>query len=88
MTLHGNAGGEGSGRTLTVSVSDGVTVTSEPAGIDCGGTCSASFAGGAVTLTATHDGDGQVRWSGCEQVAGDTCEVGVTGDSQVSAGLS
>ena len=40
--------------TLTVAVTGSGTVTSTPAGIDCGPTCSASFSTGtSVTLTAT-----------------------------------
>src|SRR5258708_1795933 len=40
--------------TLAVSVGQGGKVTSSPAGIDCGATCSASFNSGTpVTLTAT-----------------------------------
>src|SRR2546422_7246100 len=44
--------------SLTVSKTDlgGGTVTSSPAGINCGGTCSASYVSGTtVTLTATPD---------------------------------
>lgn len=42
--------------SLSVSKSGGGRVTSSPAGIDCGGTCSASLTGGSsVTLTATPE---------------------------------
>lgn len=52
----------GAGR-ITVDVSGGGTghITSDPAGIDCGATCSALFTT-PVTLTATPDGD--ARWTG------------------------
>ena len=44
----------------------GGTVSSPPAGIDCGATCSASYdAGASVTLTAAADGNSTfVGWSG------------------------
>jgi hypothetical protein len=55
-------------RTLTVSTagSGSGTVTSNPAGINCGSTCSASFTSGtAVTLTATPaSGSTFAGWSG------------------------
>jgi len=42
--------------TITKAGSGSGTVTSSPAGIDCGGTCSAEFASGStITLTATPD---------------------------------
>lgn len=57
-------------RAVDVDVQGPGTVTSDPAGIDCGpgptGTCSASFAkGSSVTLTATPDADQEFDgWSG------------------------
>jgi len=53
------------------------TVTSSPAGIDCGSTCSADFNRGAVvTLTATP---GLLSiftgWQGCDTASGTTCTV-------------
>ena len=53
------------------------TVTSSPPGIDCGGTCEASFSEGeVVTLTAAADpGSEFVRWTGCTSAVGDECEV-------------
>jgi phospholipase C len=66
LLLAGCGGGMGSGNsqqppppttyqlTVTVPAAGSGTVTSSPAGINCPGTCSASFAQGAkVTLTAT-----------------------------------
>lgn len=54
-------------------------IVSTPAGIECGGTCSATFAEGTeVTLTATAEsGSTFVRWSGgaCEGATANTCEV-------------
>ena len=54
-------------RTLAVSKngSGSGSVSSSPAGIDCGGTCSASFATTPVTLTATPAvGSAFTGWSG------------------------
>ena len=67
LLLAGCGGGTGSGNsqqppptattyqlTVTAPAAGSGTVTSSPAGINCPGTCSASFAQGAkVTLTAT-----------------------------------
>jgi hypothetical protein len=75
--------------TWTVSVTlDGAgsgSVSSEPEGISCGGTCAAAFdAGSTVTLTATPDpGSAFAGWSGdadCEDG-----EITVTGDAQCTA---
>ncbi len=52
--------------TLSEAGTGGGTVTSAPAGIDCGATCAASFAtGSTVTLTATPDATSNFAgWSG------------------------
>ena len=59
--------------TLTVTPSDGVTVTSDPAGIDCGATCSHAYVPGTmVELTAETSGADVliVGWGGdCTGVA-------------------
>src|SRR3989442_15840018 len=66
--------------TLTVSKTDlgGGTVTSSPAGINCGGTCSASYVSGTtVTLTATPDLlSGFGGGGGCGRGSGETCPAG------------
>jgi hypothetical protein len=62
------------------------TVTSNPAGIDCGGTCSSSFTQGTVvSLTAQADpGSAFVGWSGdCTGTGG--CTVTMDGARTVSA---
>jgi len=53
------------------------TVTSSPAGINCGSTCSASYASNqVVTLTASPALlSGFTGWSGCDSVSGLTCTV-------------
>ncbi len=76
-TLRVTPGGTGSG-----------SVTSSPAGIDCGATCTALFDDGrTVTLTgAPNAGSGAVAWSGCDTVTGDNrCQVSMTGDKNVTA---
>ncbi len=72
---------------LAVTLSGTGTVTSQPAGISCGATCSASFAAGAsVTLTATP-GAGQsfAAWGGDCSGAANTCVVPIDQARSVSA---
>ena len=67
------------------------TVTSDPAGIDCGGTCAFGFSEGTpVTLTGTPGaGSGAARWSGCDTVtSANQCEVRVTAAKRVVASFS
>jgi hypothetical protein len=62
-------------------------VTSEPAGIDCGGTCSADFERGTrVTLHAQASKDGRFDgWGGaCAHEKGTRCTVRMDGDLEVS----
>jgi len=53
------------------------TVTSAPAGINCGPGCSSTFLSDSqVTLTAAAAADSTlVGWAGCDTVAGSTCTV-------------
>lgn len=61
------------------------TVVSDPAGIDCGATCTATL-GGTVELTATPDaGSVFVGWSGCDSVAAEVCTVTLASDRAVTA---
>ncbi len=62
------------------------TVTSSPGGIDCGGTCSASFGTGTqVTLTATASGDSTFAgWDGACTGVG-VCTLTIASPSQVTA---
>ncbi|MGE5282508.1 MAG: InlB B-repeat-containing protein [Chloroflexota bacterium] len=64
------------------------TVTSQPAGIDCGAVCSAEYDHGAeVLLTATPAPYTEaVKWAGCDSVDGEgRCEVTMAGAKTVSA---
>jgi hypothetical protein len=67
------------------------TVTSSPAGISCGATCSASFnEGTVVTLTASPAaGSTFAGWSGCDSEPSATeCEVTMGTDKSVSANFA
>ena len=64
------------------------TVSSSPAGIECGATCSAGFEHGTtVTLTGVSGANTQpVQWSGCNSVtAEDRCVVALTTSRSVTA---
>jgi phospholipase C len=74
---------------LTLQSSGTGTITSSPAGINCGQTCSASFASGTVvTLTATP-GTGSTfgGWSGACSGTG-TCSVTLSANTSVTATFS
>ena len=72
--------------TVKTSGSGSGTVTSSPAGIDCGATCSASFSQGtAVTLTPTADATSDFEsWSGA-CTGTDACVVAVDAAKSVTA---
>jgi hypothetical protein len=72
---------------LSVAVTGTGTVRSQPAGIDCGSTCNASFAANtSVSLSATP-GAGQVftGWGGACTGAAGTCTVTMSQARSVSA---
>jgi uncharacterized repeat protein (TIGR03803 family) len=71
---------------LSVTESGIGRITSTPSGIDCGRTCTASFAAGTqVTLTATPAiGSSFVGWGGACSGTG-TCTVTMNADQSVSA---
>lgn len=79
------------GATHSLSVAKSGTgtgsVSSSPPGIDCGATCSASFADGTpVTLTATADsGSTFSGWSGGGCSGTSTCRVTLSSDTAVTA---
>ncbi|HUP29910.1 MAG TPA: trypsin-like peptidase domain-containing protein, partial [Usitatibacter sp.] len=74
---------------LTVSKTGGGSgsVVSSPAGINCGGTCSASFpAGSTVTLTATADANAVfIGWTGACNTSGSQCTVTMDAAAAVTA---
>jgi uncharacterized repeat protein (TIGR03803 family) len=72
--------------SVSVAVSPGGGVTSSPAGIDCGTTCSAAFAQGTqVTLTATPAVTwGLAGWGGACSGVGN-CTVTMNASTSVSA---
>ncbi len=74
---------------LTVSGNGSGTVTSTPAGINCGTTCRATFAAGtSVSLAATPDpNDSFAGWSGACSGAG-KCTVVLNADTSVGAAFS
>ena len=59
------------------------SVTSAPAGISCGVTCSAAY-GSGTTVTLTAAGASVGSWSGCDSVSGSTCTVSVSSSRSVS----
>lgn len=82
---------EGRSDSVQLSVSDkGVgTVTSNPAGIDCGSSCSATFNNGtSVVLTATPaPGNSFAGWSGACAGSSPTCSLNLTSSTSVAAGF-
>src|SRR5205807_1525829 len=73
--------------TVTKAGTGNGTVTSDPAGINCGATCSAAFdSGTVVTLTATPGFLSIFSgWSGCDAVSGTTCIVTMSAARSVTA---
>ncbi len=78
--------------TLTVNKSGtgGGTVTSAPTGINCGATCSWTYASGtSVVLTATAaSGSTFAGWSGSGCTGTGTCTVTMTGATSVTASFN
>src|SRR4029077_14704561 len=73
--------------SVTPAGSGSGTVTSLPAGIDCGSTCSYDFAAGTlVTLTATAaSGSTFAGWSGADCSGTGNCQVTLTMAESVTA---
>ena len=63
------------------------TVTSSPTGIDCGGTCSASFGSGTVLTLSASAGTGSefAGWSGACTGTQESCQVTVDAARSVTA---
>jgi hypothetical protein len=78
------------GLTVTEAGTGTGTVTSSPAGINCPGTCSASFnSGTSVTLTETPGGNSTFSaWSGACSGSSGTCSVTVSSATSVTATFS
>ena len=76
--------------SLSVVLSGSGHVTSSPAGIDCGTTCSAVYdVGTMVTLTATPlDGSAFTGWSDCDAVSGTSCTVTMNATKAITATFS
>jgi len=88
LTAYFDVVGTSTNQTLTVSKSGtgSGTVTSNPSGINCGSTCSASFSNGtSVTLTAYPNSSNTFTgWSGdCSGTS--TCTVNMTSAKNVTA---
>ena len=66
------------------------TVTSNPAGINCGTDCSEAYVSGTVvTLTATASSNSTFAgWSGCDTVSGATCTVTVSSGRTATAAFN
>ncbi len=73
--------------TLQKSGNGSGTITSSPAGINCGDTCSNDFADGAtVTLTAaTAVGSAFNGWVGCDDSTGLICNVSMNSARDITA---
>lgn len=72
--------------TVTKAGTGAGTVTSSPAGINCGATCSASFAPGSVQLTATPNaGSTFAGFSGGGCGATSPCTVSLSANTTVTA---
>ena len=94
----GGGGGAGGGGTttpssfaLTLSLGNPGNVTSLPAGINCGSSCSASYAANSVvTLTATPlPGLAFTGWSGaCSTVTTPVCTLTMSKAQSVKANFS
>ena len=72
--------------SVTLPGNSSGTVTSSPSGINCPGTCNASFSAGTeVTLTETPDNSNFVGWGDACSGYSSTCPVTMNGNQQVSA---
>lgn len=63
------------------------TVTSEPAGIDCGGSCANLYTQGTTVTLVAHPASTAsfLGWGGCDSADGNRCTVTLGGDRQVVA---
>ncbi len=71
---------------LTVAITGKGTVKSANPGIECPGTCAAEFEAGSVTLEEQPEtGYEFAGWLGCRNTGETSCEVHVTGETEVTA---
>jgi uncharacterized repeat protein (TIGR02543 family) len=86
----GGGGGGGGGATSFKLKSNNGTVTSTPAGINCGATCTATVAAGnAVALSALPPpGLAFLGWGGACSGTASTCTVVMNADTKVQANFS
>jgi hypothetical protein len=80
-------GGSATNGTLVVTPQGfGVgTVTSQPTGINCPGTCGGQFAAGVVTLTATPGANSSFgSWTVCTPLSNATCTVTISAGAIVN----
>jgi hypothetical protein len=80
-------GGSTPSVTLTLLLTGNGTVVSSPAGINCPGTCAASFpANTSITLTPTAGtGASFGGWQNCPVTSGNSCIVTLTANESVTA---
>ena len=92
VVVVGGGGGGGGGLSFTLSAgrSNPGTISSSPAGIDCGSSCSAKYAAGTlVTVTATPPaGQSFLGWSGACSGTNASCTVTINADTKVQASFS
>jgi hypothetical protein len=69
------------------SAEGSVTSTPPDTAINCGSTCSATYANGTVVALAAHSDPGAVfaGWIGCRHTGPTTCETTIEGESEVTA---
>jgi hypothetical protein len=72
---------------VTKAGSGSGTVTSSPAGIECGATCAASFDQDSTVILSGVSGlhSETVQWSGCDSMSGEECEVKMSAARSVTA---
>jgi hypothetical protein len=75
------------GKLLTVGTVGSGSVTSAPAGIDCGADCIEGYSPGTQVTLSAHPSAGFVlaAWDGCDNPPGATCELTMSGDKAVTA---
>jgi hypothetical protein len=77
--------------TLAASFQGSGSITSNPAGIDCGSVCAGSFTAGAtIRLIAVPDSSQYFvsSWNGCTSFSGATCDVTMDSNKSVEAVFS